>query len=124
MYKDQDLLDSKHGLVLGPSVLDALRSDADWLASAGVMGYSLLLGVHVKHEARPANRTVNRWGCRCWPAEQMQLPVYMAGKGRKMHHLGGGRTSDLVAWQSLPMIVDSIWICCCYSSRRGYDTVA
>lgn len=47
--KDNDLVDDKIVISLGPNkpvFIDTLKKDSAWLASHGIMDYSLLLGVH------------------------------------------------------------------------------
>jgi 1-phosphatidylinositol-4-phosphate 5-kinase len=48
VFKDLDLKDSGTLLPLGDDILGVIRGDAAWLAKAGLMDYSLLLGIHSK----------------------------------------------------------------------------
>ena len=85
VYKDMDLVGSHTQLLLGKEAIDVLMQDADWLASAGVMDYSLLVGIHVKQSSQPSHPLLTN--SEVIPEEQLAL--YTAGSAnRKKAHPG------------------------------------
>eukprot|EP00301_Raphidiophrys_heterophryoidea_P016743 c26380_g1_i1.p1 GENE.c26380_g1_i1~~c26380_g1_i1.p1 ORF type:complete len:498 (+),score=79.81 c26380_g1_i1:57-1496(+) len=112
VYKDLDLLAEARQLPLGGKVKSLLTRDAKYLASQGVIDYSLLVGVHVKEGSELAAATKRKF-----PVSSDQRRLY-EGHGAKKAHSGVVyiETPDLVMYLG---VVDILTL---YGSRKRFET--